>query len=305
MAIKIPSYLKPGDTIGITCPAGYMDFKNAEECISVLQKNWGYKVKIGNTLGGSSTTYFSGSDEERLADFQAMLDDDEVDAVLCGRGGYGMGRIIDRISFKKFIKKPKWVAGYSDITVFHNHVNKNLKIATLHAPMAAAFNDKGYLNKYVKSLKTALEGEKAIYSCRTNKRNHYGKAKAELVGGNLALFVHTIGTKSEPVTKGKILFLEDVGEQKYNLDRMMYQLKRSGKLDNLAGLILGRFTDVQDTTRPFGEDVQEIMHQLIKEYKYPVCYDFPVSHDKENFALKVGGTYQLQIDSKKVLLSEK
>lgn len=304
MAIQIPPYLKPGDTIGITCPAGYMDHKKAEECIRVLQDMWGYRVKVGSTLGSSSKTYFSGTDEERLADLQWMMDDKEIDAILCGRGGYGMGRIIDQLNFKKFKKKPKWVAGFSDITVFHNHVNKNLKIATLHAPMAAAFNDKGYLNQYVKSLKAALEGQKAHYSCRANKLNNPGEAKGELIGGNLALFVHTIGTRSAPKTKGRILFLEDIGEQKYNIDRMLYQLKRSGALDKLAGLIFGKFTDVQDTDRPFGQEAHQILQNLVKEYKYPICYDFPVSHDKENYALKVGAVYKLTVGSKKVELAE-
>lgn len=304
MSIKLPPYLKPGDTIGITCPAGQMDYKKAEECIRVLQDLWGFNVKVGATLGGKSKTYFSGTDEERLTDLQAMLDDDEVDAILFGRGGYGMGRIIEQISFKKFKKKPKWVAGFSDITIFHNHVNRNLKIATLHAPMAAAFNDKGYLNKYVKSLKGALLGEKTVYSCRANKFNNTGEAGGRLIGGNLALFTHTIGSRSEPKTKGRILFLEDIGEQKYNIDRMLTQLKRAGKLDNLAGLIFGKFTDTSDTDRPFGQEVDEILHNLVKDYDYPVCYNFPVSHDKENYALKVGCDYKLTVTNKNVLLEE-
>lgn len=305
MSIVLPPYLQPGDTIGITCPAGYMDYKKAEECIRVLQDLWGFNVKVGKTLGGKSKTYFSGTDEERLEDLQAMLDDDEVKAVLFGRGGYGMGRIIEKIKFKKFKKKPKWVAGFSDITIFHNHVNRNYKIASLHAPMAAAFNDKGYLNKYVKSLKTALTGEKAEYGCRTHQYNNAGAATGQLIGGNLALFTHTIGTGSEPKTNGRILFLEDIGEQKYNIDRMLTQLKRAGKLENLAGLIFGKFTDVSDTDRPFGEEVDDILHNLVKEYDYPVCYNFPVSHDKENYALKVGVEYTLTVAGKKVTLGEK
>lgn len=302
--MQLPPYLLPGDTIGITCPAGFMDYKKAEECIRVLKDLWGFNVKVGKTLGGKSKTYFSGTDEERLNDLQEMLDDDEVKAILFGRGGYGMGRIIDQINFKKFKKNPKWVAGYSDITVFHNHVNKNYKIATLHAPMAAAFNDKGYLNRYVKSLKAALAGEKANYSCRAHQYNVQGETEGQLIGGNLALFAHTIGTKSEPKTKNRILFLEDIGEQKYNIDRMLTQLKRAGKLDDLAGLIFGKFTDTGDTERPFGEDVEDILHNLVKEYQYPICYNFPVSHDKENYALKVGGEYKLTVAKNNVRLSE-
>lgn len=304
MIIKTPPYLKPGDTIGITCPAGFMAYEKAAECIRVLQEVWGYRVKVGKTLGGDSENYFSGSDEERLTDFQQMLDDDEVQAVLCARGGYGMGRIIDRIQFKKFKKHPKWVVGFSDITVFHNHVNSNLRIATLHAPMAAAFNDEGYINKYVRSLKKALEGKSAKYTCEPHEFNRTGEAVGELVGGNLALFVHTLGTVSEPKTKGRILFLEDIGEYKYSVDRMFYQLKRSGKLDALEGLIIGRFSDVQDTDRPFGEDIYAIIRNLVQEYDYPVCYNFPVSHEKENYALKIGVGYKLKVTNKKVSLEE-
>lgn len=303
MAIKQPVFLKKGDTIGIVCPAGFMDAEKAATCIETLKK-WGYKVKVGSTLGGNSKTYFSGTDDERLADFQQMLDDDSVQAVLCGRGGYGMGRIIDRIDFKKFKKKPKWVVGYSDITIFHNHIYSNFKISGLHSPMAAAFNDGGYKNKYVKSLRNALSGDKANYKVPKAQLNRLGAATGELVGGNLALLVTAIGTKSDIKTKGKILFVEDIGEQKYSIDRMMHQLKRSGKLAGLAGIIFGQFADVADTTRPFGEDLHKILWQIVKEYNYPVCFDFPVSHEAENYALKVGGIYQLNVNDRNVSLME-
>jgi muramoyltetrapeptide carboxypeptidase len=301
--MKIPPYLQKGDTIGITCPAGYMAKEKAGTCIKVLQQ-WGYEVLVGKTLGSKSKTYFSGTDEERLNEFQAMLDAPEVKAILCGRGGYGVGRIIDQLDFTAFRKNPKWIIGFSDITIFHAHINRNFNIATLHSSMAGAFNDGGYKNKYVKSIKAALEGEKAKYSCRTHRFNHTGKATAELVGGNLALVTHLIGTKSDYQTKGKILFIEDIGEQHYNIDRMLHQLKRSGKLNDLAGLIIGKFTDMQDTERPFGKNVQTIIHELISEYKYPVCFGFPVSHDKQNLALKVGCTYQLSVSKQTVQLKE-
>jgi muramoyltetrapeptide carboxypeptidase len=301
--MKIPSYLKKGDTIGITCPAGYMKLEKAQACITVLQQ-WGYEVLVGKTLGSKSKTYFSGTDEERLNEFQAMLDAPEIKAILCGRGGYGVGRIIDQLDFTAFKKNPKWIIGFSDITIFHAHINRNYKIATLHSSMASAFNDGGYKNKYVQSIKAALEGTKASYSCKTHRLNHTGKATAELVGGNLALIAHLTGTKSEYQTKGKILFLEDIGEQHYNIDRMLHQLKRSGKLNDLAGLIIGGFTDMQDTERPFGRKVYDIIHDLINEYKYPVCFGFPVSHGKENLALKVGASYQLTVSKQSVQLKE-
>lgn len=302
--IHTPPYLNPGDTIGLVCPAGYMSMDKVAECTRVLTEEWGYQVKAGKTIGGESETYFSGTDDERLEDFQRMLDDEEVKAILCARGGYGTGRIIEQIDFKKFRKNPKWIVGYSDITVLHSHLYSNFYISSLHAPMAAAFNDAGYINRYVQSLRAALEGKKAKYNCEPHVFNRKGEAIGELVGGNLALLAHLVGTGSDIKTKGRILFLEDVGEYLYNIDRMMHQLKRSGKLAKLAGLIIGGFTDVKDTERPFGESAYDIIHKVIEEYDYPVCFGFPVSHEKENYALKVGVGYKLKVGKGKVILEE-
>jgi muramoyltetrapeptide carboxypeptidase len=249
-------------------------------------------------------TYFSGTDEERLRDFQQMLDDQEVNAILCARGGYGTGRIIDRIDFKKFAKQPKWIVGYSDITVIHSHLFSNYYISSLHAPMAGAFNEEGFKNEYVGSLKNALEGKKIRYQVAPHELNRRGEAVGELVGGNLALLAHLVGTDSDIKTKGKILFIEDVGEQLYNLDRMLFQLKRSGKLAKLAGLIFGGFTETKDTDRPFGKSIYEILSELVAEYDYPVCYDFPVSHTDRNYALKIGVGYKLKVSRSKVTLEE-
>src|SRR6185295_3063107 len=210
--IKTPPYLKKGDTVGIVCPAGYMAMEKVAECIRVLQEDWGYQVKVGKTVGGNSSSYFSGTDEERLEDFQEMLDDDGVQAVLCARGGYGMGRIIDRVSFKKFKKQPKWIIGYSDITVLHAHLYSNYYISSLHAPMAGAFNDGGGTSSYVQSLRNALDGKWAKYSNEPHELNRAGEAIGELVGGNLALLSHIVGTDSDIKTRGRILFIEDIGE---------------------------------------------------------------------------------------------
>jgi muramoyltetrapeptide carboxypeptidase len=302
--ITTPPYLEKGDTIGIVCPAGYMAAEKMAECVRVLKEEWGYNVKMGKTAGGDSATYFSGTDEERLADFQQMLDDDEVKAVLCGRGGYGMTRIIDAINFKKFKKQPKWVIGFSDITLFHSHLYANYYISSLHAPMAAAFNEAGYINRFVQSLRNALEGKKARYECDPHELNKRGEAIGEIAGGNLALLTHGIGTDSDIKTRGRILFVEDVGEYLYSIDRMFYQLKRSGKLKNLAGLIVGGFTDIKDTEKPFGKSVYEIIYDIVKEYDYPVCFNFPVSHEKENYALKIGVGYKLKVGKAKVVLEE-
>lgn len=300
----IPPYLKKGDTIGITCPAGYMPIEKAQACINTLQQ-WGYKVKTGKTLGGESPNYFSGTDDERLNDLQEMLDDKNIQAVLCGRGGYGVSRIIDDIDFSSFKKKPKWLIGFSDITVLHAHIHNRYKIATLHAPMAGAFNDGGAESIYIQSLKNALQGKKANYTVVANAPNRKGAAEGILIGGNLALLAHITGSSSEPDTKNKLLFIEDVGEYTYNVDRMLLQLKRAGKLKSLAGLIVGGFTNMKDTERPFGKPVYEAIFDCVREYDYPVCMGFPVSHGKENYALKCGVAHRLAVNEKKVTLKEK
>lgn len=298
----IPPYLEKGDTIGLVCPAGYMPAEKYQACINTLQQ-WGYTVRTGATPG-QQFHYFSGTDEERLQDLQQMLDDTSVKAILCARGGYGLSRIIDEISFKKFEKHPKWIIGFSDITILHAHIFQQYRIATLHAPMAGAFNDGEYKNKYVQSLKQALAGKPIQYSVKNNKHNRAGECEGRLVGGNLALVAHLIGSASSFNTKNKILFLEDVGEYLYNIDRMMIQLKRAGMLDKLAGLIFGGFTDLKDTTTPFGQDIHGILQYHVKDYDYPVCYDFPVSHEKENYAMKIGVRYSLAVSAASVKLTE-
>ena len=301
--MTLPPFLTPGDTIAIVCPAGYMPREKAKPCIDTMQQ-WGYTVRTGPTLGGDSGNYFSGNDEARLADFQKMLDDPDVKAILCGRGGYGLSRIIDRIDFSRFRQSPKWIIGYSDITVLHSHIEANFDIATLHAPMAGAFNDGGAEDPYVQSLRRALAGEKTDYACPSHPFNRAGQATAPLTGGNLALIAHLAGSSSAVATEGKILFLEDIGEYLYNIDRMLRQLKRSGRLDRLAGLIVGSFTDLNDTTRPFGAAVDEIILDCIKEYDYPVCFGFPVGHATANVALKTSVKYDLKIDEGRTTLTE-
>jgi muramoyltetrapeptide carboxypeptidase len=300
---KTPPYLKKGDTIAISCPAGYMPREKAQTCIETIQQ-WGFEVMVGKTLGSKSKNYFSGNDETRLNELQAMLDDEGIKAILCGRGGYGISRIIDQIDFTRFKKNPKWIIGFSDITLLHAHINRNFKITTLHAPMAAAFNNGENKNEFIDSLHKALIGKKAKYACKADPFNKLGEAKGELIGGNLTLITHLIGTKSDINTKNKILFIEDIGELIYSTDRMLHQLKRSGKLTNLSGLIVGGFTDVKDTERPFGKKVKELIKDILQDYDYPVCFDFPVGHKKENYALKIGGDFQLKITNTKVLLSE-
>jgi len=301
--IITPPYLQKGDTVAIVCPAGFMPAEKVQTAVQTLM-SWGYSVKIGSSVGGDSFTYFSGTDAERLADLQLALDDVNVKAILCGRGGYGTGRIIEKIDFSAFVQSPKWLIGFSDITVLHSHIFSNYGISTLHAPMAGAFNDGGAEREYVLSLKQALEGITSAYPGPDHPFNKLGTATGQLVGGNLALLAHLVGSSSDLNTDGKLLFIEDVGEYLYNIDRMMYQLKRSGKLDNLAGLIIGGFSDCKDMERPFGKTVFEIINDIVKDYNYPICFDFPVSHTEKNYALKIGQEYMLRIDATGAVLAE-
>lgn len=302
--ITIPPYLKRGDAIGLVAPAGFMPIEKMQTCIETLE-GWGYTVVLGATVQSASENYFSGNDSERLHDLQRMLDDPHLKAILCARGGWGTSRILDELDFKTFQKSPKWIIGFSDITALHSHLLARYKIASLHAPMAAAFNHGEFNNPYVLSLKAALEGDPAQYESPPHELNRTGKASGQLVGGNLALLTHLIGTPSEMNMKNRLLFLEDVGEYLYNVDRMMLQLARHGGLKKLAGLIIGGFTDMKDTERPYGKDVYDIIHAHVKAYDYPLCFNFPVSHARENYALKIGARYKLTVRNSGVELQEK
>ena len=299
---SIPSYLKPGDTIGVICPSGSMLFDKISTCLLTLER-WGFKVKKGKTLG-TQFHYFSGTDKERLHDLQMMLNDEEVKAILCARGGYGLSRIIDEVDFTRFKQNPKWIIGYSDITILHSHLLRNFNIASLHSPMAAAFNDGGSDAIYVQSLRKALLGETYSYSSAPHPLNRNGSATGDLTGGNLCLLAHLLGSASSVNTKEKILFIEDVGEYIYNVDRLLMQLKRAGQLDHLAGLIVGSFTDNKDTSTPFGQSVYESIYDKIKSYSYPVCFGFPVGHATENYTLKHGAMHTFQVSDKGATLTE-
>lgn len=304
----IPPYLKPGDMIGITSPAGYI---TREEIIpaATLMQQWGYKIRAGYTIGKRDHT-FGGTDEERLLDMQMMLDDPQVKAIMCARGGYGSVRIVDQLDWTKFKSNPKWIIGFSDITVLHSHIQKNFGIATIHSKMCNSFptiwNDASDLQKQtILSIKKALGGEKLVYDAPYNNFNREGVAKGLLVGGNLKTLESLAASASDINTDGKILFVEDTGEYLYSIDRMFWNLKRSGKLSKLAGLIVGGMKIKQDDPGEyFGQSVYEIVSQKVQEYKYPVCFDFPVGHQIDNFALKCGVSHRLVVGNTGIELKE-
>jgi muramoyltetrapeptide carboxypeptidase len=296
-----PSHLKPGDTIGIVCPSGYIPLEKVQVCIQTLEK-WGYKVKLGTTVGAKKDS-FSGTDQQRAEDLQSMLDDASVKAILCARGGYGASRIINTIDFKVFNRQPKWVIGFSDITVLHAAILQQ-NCMSIHGPMAAAFAKGEAGEPYIQSLKKVLEAEQTIYTIPAQEMNILGNAKAEMVGGNLCMLAHLIGSKNALATSGKILFLEDVGEYHYNIDRLIIQCKNAGLFDNLAGLVIGGFTDLKDPSSDFGASANEIIKEHILGHTYPVCFDFPISHGLANFAIKQGQLYSLAVSAQEVSLKE-
>ncbi len=308
LSIK-PAYLKTGDIIGITCPAGFITSDDIQPAVLKIME-WGFDVRIGDTIGKKDFT-FGGKDEERLADFQAMLDDKKVKAILCARGGYGAIRIIDKLDFTKFAVHPKWIIGFSDITVLHNHINHNFGIATIHSKMSNSFPADWALAEpiqvdTIESIRQSLTGEKISYPIVPNSYNRNGHAAGILVGGNLKTIESLAGSKSDLVTKNKILFVEDTGEYLYSIDRMFWNLKRTGKLDHLAALIIGGFKIKKEETaaEAFGKILEEIVLEKVAEYRYPVCFDFPVGHQKNNFALKCGTRHQLELSPVNCTLKE-
>ena len=288
-----PPYLQKGSVIGITCPSGYVAPTRTTHAIKVLQE-WGFVVKTGNTVG-KEHFYFAGTDEERLADLQQMLDDPGIDAILMGRGGYGMSRIIDELDFTAFCRQPKWICGFSDITVLHSHIQAQYGIPTLHSPMCGAFKPETEQEDYLLSFQRALTGAPLLYTTPAATYNRTGEAEAILTGGNLAILAHLTGSASEADTDGKILFIEDIGEHLYNADRLMLNLKRAGKLDKLAALVVGSFTDMQDTERPFGQTIEQLIFDKVKEYSYPVCFGFPTGHQDINYTLALGEKHTLKV----------
>src|SRR5699024_4568364 len=246
-----PPFLKKDDLVGVTCPASKIAYEKAKYGCEVI-RSWGYQVKMGRTLKGHFHN-FSAPDEQRLDELQQMLDDRAMKAIVFGRGGYGVLRILDRLDFTRFQKHPKWICGYSDITALHAHVLRHCGIQTIHSVMCNGITEDTYSGKYVNSLKETLSGQAIHYTFESRPLNRPGRAKGVLVGGNLCLLAAICGSVSQPDMEGKILFIEEIGEYKYSIDRMMITLQRAGWLDRLAGLIVGGFTDSKDTEEPFGQ----------------------------------------------------
>lgn len=299
---RIPPYLKPGDCIGICCPAGALSLEDIQPMLNQLRA-WGFEVVVGQTVG-TQFGKFSAPDEVRILDFQTLLDNPNIKAILFGRGGYGVGRIIDHVRFDNFKLHPKWLLGYSDITVLHSHIHTQYGISTIHGHMSGGYKSKEFDAASTQSIFDVLTGKPIHYDVVSHVMNRKGSALGSLVGGNLCLMSDLVGTPSDIDTRGKILFIEDIAEYKYNLDRKLWQLLRAGKLDQLSGLIVGGFTDTLDNEVPFGMTEYEIVWEKVKDFDYPVCFDFPVGHQPRNVALKCGVVYELNVREEQVSLIE-
>jgi muramoyltetrapeptide carboxypeptidase len=288
-----PQYLKKGDKIAIVSPARKISPAEVETAINHF-KSWGLEVVLGDHLF-ASYNQFAGSDEQRLYDFQQMLDDGSVRAIICSRGGYGTVRIIDGLDFNRFIESPKWIVGYSDVTVLHSHIHRHFGVETLHAIMPVNFKDKCDGTPSLDSLKKALFGKELVYQFPAEQYFRKGTCKGPLVGGNLSILYSLSKTASDIDTNGKVLFLEDLDEYLYHIDRMMMNLRRSGKLEGLEGLIIGGMNNMHDNEVPFNKTANEIIAEAVEDYIYPVCYNFPAGHIDDNRALILGREVAMEV----------
>jgi len=295
---KTPTFLKKGDKVAIVCPAWKVD-DNLQDAVNLLN-SWGLEVVLGKTVHSSYRQY-AGSDELRAEDFQRMLDDDSVKAVFAARGGYGCVRMIDQVDFTNFAAKPKWIVGFSDITVIHSHIHALYGIPTIHGQMPITIPDA--TKESLLSLQDTLFGKKALYEYKSESEQVIGEAHGVLIGGNLALLVNVLGSISDMNYDNKILFIEDVGEFYYSIDRMLWTLKRAGKLSKLKGLIIGGFTSLKDNKVPFGMSMVELVKEIAGEYGYPIAFDFPAGHIDNNYTLIFGREATLTVGENKVILT--
>jgi muramoyltetrapeptide carboxypeptidase len=297
-AVIQPPYLKKGDKIAITCPAKKLP-KPMTDAITLLQ-SWGLEVVLGETIE-ASYHQFAGDDDLRARDMQRFVNDDSIKAIIAARGGYGTIRMIDKVDFSRLAQNPKWLVGFSDITLLHAHLYSNYNLQTIHGQMPVNIPDASV--KSLQTLKNALFGHEITYTHKAHNLNRSGQGHGVLIGGNLSLLIASLASISDFNYDGKILFIEDVGEYLYAIDRMIRTLDRAGKLKNLAGLIVGGFTEVKDNDIPFGQTVEEIVMDVVKKYGYPVCFDFPAGHVPDNQALVLGKTLNLTVKADDVAIN--
>jgi muramoyltetrapeptide carboxypeptidase len=288
--VKMPPYLKKGDTVGILATARKVDLAPLQPAINLL-KSWGLNVVIGKTIG-KDNNQLAGPDWQRATDMQEMMDNPAIKAIWCAKGGYGTVRIIDRLDFTKFKKKPKWFIGFSDATVLHSHIN-NFDIATVHGIVCISVANA--TPEAIESFRKSLFGGKIEYTIPPHPFNKTGKAQGELIGGNLSVLYSIMGSGSEADYKGKILFIEDLDEYLYHIDRMMMNLERNDYFKDVKGIIIGAMSKMRDNDIPWGHDALEIIQDITKEYKIPICFNFPAGHIPDNRALIFGRQVTMEV----------
>jgi muramoyltetrapeptide carboxypeptidase len=292
-----PPFLKPGDTVAIVCTARKFSAEEAKPAIELLD-SWGLQVRLGNTIG-LNNFQLGGTDAERAADFQAMMNDENIKAIWCARGGYGTVRIIDALDFTQFKKHPKWIIGFSDVTVLHSQLHVE-RVATMHAIMP--FTVPKAPEEVKETLRKALFGESVSYTIPSKAYDVKGKALGELVGGNISILNSLLGSKSSIDTGGKILFIEDLDEYLYHIDRMMYNLKRNGYFEKVKGIVVGSMSDMHDNEIPFGQNEVQIITAIASEYQIPIVFEFPAGHQVDNRALLLGKQVDFEVNEKEVTL---
>ena len=296
--MKIPQKKKKGDTVAVVCTARKFFPEDAKPAIDLLE-SWGLKVKLGKTIGLDSCQ-LGGTDTERAADFQDQLDNDNIKAIWCARGGYGTVRIIDMIDFSKFKKHPKWVMGFSDVTVLHSHIN-TLNVATLHSIMP--FTVPKAPEEVKQTFKNALFGIKNSYIIPSKSYDRKGVAKGELVGGNLSIIYSLLGSKSSIDTKDKILFIEDLDEYLYHVDRMLQNMKRNDYFKNVKGIIVGSMRDMHDNEIPFGQNEVQLITEIVKDLNIPIAFEFCAGHQKDNRTLMLGSHVDFEVNETEIKLT--
>lgn len=292
-----PPHLKKGDTIAIVATARKNITDNLKPAID-LAKSWGLEVVIGNTIG-LDNNQLAGTDEQRADDFQKMIDNPNIKAIWCARGGYGTIRMVDLIDFSKFKQNPKWIIGFSDVTVLHSHLN-HLGFETIHGIMPVNIEKASPIIE--ETLRKALFGENVVYQVPFEKENKAGKAEGELVGGNLSILYSLMGSESQVDCKGKILFIEDLDEYLYHIDRMMMGLKRCGCLESLNGMVVGSFTKMKDNDIPWGKTAYQIIADVTRKYNFPIVYNFPAGHIHNNSTLILGKKVTLEVNDNETIL---
>ncbi|WP_203256525.1 S66 peptidase family protein [Hyunsoonleella ulvae] len=298
-----PQFLKQGDTVAIVAPAGILKNRVGEiNKAKTLLKRWGLHTVVGKHIFNQGR-HFAGTDDERCEDFQNALDDKSIRAIWCARGGYGSVRILDKLDWTNFNESPKWIIGYSDITAIHSEVH-NLGFLSLHAMMCTSLQDDAEtIKETISTFKDAIFGTTLNYTLEASKYNQPGVVSAPIVGGNLTILHTMLGSKTSLDTSGKILFIEEIGEYKYHIDRMLQSLKRAGYFDNCKGVIIGDMTKIKRNTTPWGSSIEQLILDVLSEYKFPIAFNMKAGHEKDNRALILGKTITLEVKKTSSIIS--